>query len=219
MNRLRNIGLPSCSCGTCGRSSALSRRQFLCTAATGSLAASIAPSLIGAVPAQAQQAAGRPILLRGGCVLSLDRAVGDFERADVLVEGSRISAIRPNIDAPNAEVIDASNTIVMPGFVDTHRHMWQGFLRNVLPDGSLDDYRVLVQRKFGATMTPDDVYVADLLSALGAIDTGVTCVLDWSHIHNTPEHTDAAIKGLQESGVALCSRTAIRRTTPGDSGR
>jgi 5-methylthioadenosine/S-adenosylhomocysteine deaminase len=203
MNRLRNIGLPSCSCGTCGRSSALSRRQFLCTAATGSLAASIAPSLIGAVPAQAQQApaAGRPILLRGGCVLSLDRAVGDFERADVLVEGSRISAIRPNIDAPNAEVIDASNTIVMPGFVDTHRHMWQGFLRNVLPDGSLDDYRVLVQRKFGATMTPDDVYVADLLSALGAIDTGVTCVLDWSHIHNTPEHTDAAIKGLQESGV------------------
>jgi 5-methylthioadenosine/S-adenosylhomocysteine deaminase len=203
MNRLRNIGLPSCSCGTCGRSSALSRRQFLCTAATGSLAASIAPSLIGAVPAQAQQApaAGRPILLRGGCVLSLDRAVGDFERADVLVEGSRISAIRPNIDAPNAEVIDASNTIVMPGFIDTHRHMWQGFLRNVLPDGSLDDYRVLVQRKFGATMTPDDVYVADLLSALGAIDTGVTCVLDWSHIHNTPEHTDAAIKGLQESGV------------------
>jgi 5-methylthioadenosine/S-adenosylhomocysteine deaminase len=203
MTQLRNIGLPSCSCGACGPSSAPSRRQFLCTTAAGSLAASIAPSLIGAVPAQAQQApaAGRPILLRGGCVLSLDRAVGDFEQADVLVEGNKISAIRPNIDAPNAETIDASNTIVMPGFVDTHRHMWQGFLRNVLPDGSLDDYRVLVQRKFGATMTPDDVYIADLLSALGAIDTGVTCVLDWSHIHNTPEHTDAAIKGLQESGV------------------
>ena len=203
MTQLRNIGLPSCSCGTCGPSSVLSRRQFLCTTAAGSLAASIAPSLIGAVPAQAQQApaAGRPILLRGGCVLSLDRAVGDFEQADVLIEGSKISAIRPNINAPNAETIDASNTIVMPGFVDTHRHMWQGFLRNVLPDGSLDDYRVLVQRKFGATMTPDDVYIADLLSALGAIDTGVTCVLDWSHIHNTPEHTDAAIKGLQESGV------------------
>ena len=76
-----------------------------------------------------------------------------------------------------------------------------------------------MQRKFGATMTPDDVYVADLLSALGAIDTGVTCVLDWSHIHNTPEHTDAAIKGLQESACARCSRTAIRRTRPGGSGR
>ncbi len=98
-------------------------------------------------------------------------------------------------------MIDASNTIVMPGFVDTHRHMWQGFLRNVLPDGSLDDYRNVVQRTFGAKMTPDDVYAANLLSALGAIDTGVTCVLDWSHIQNTPEHTDACVKGLVDSGV------------------
>ncbi len=89
----------------------------------------------------------------------------------------------------------------MPGFVDTHRHMWQGFLRNVLPDGSLEDYRNVVQRKFGATMTPDDVYAADLVSALGAIDSGVTCVLDWSHIGTSPAHTDACIKGLQDSGV------------------
>ena len=98
-------------------------------------------------------------------------------------------------------MIDASNAIVMPGFVDTHRHMWQGFLRNVLPDGSLEDYRNVVQRKFGATMTPDDVYAADLVSALGAIDSGVTCVLDWSHIGTSPAHTDACIKGLQDSGV------------------
>ena len=89
----------------------------------------------------------------------------------------------------------------MPGFVDTHRHMWQGFLRNVLPDGSLEDYRNVMQRKFGATMTPDDVYAADLVSALGAIDSGVTCVLDWSHIGTSPAHTDACIKGLQDLGV------------------
>jgi cytosine/adenosine deaminase-related metal-dependent hydrolase len=184
----------------------MSRRQFLCTGAAGAAAApAVAASVIG--PARAQQAPagaaapGRTILIKGGCVLSLDRAVGDFEQADVLVEGGKISAVRPSIVAPNAEVIDGSKSIVMPGFVDTHRHMWQGFLRNVLPDGSLQDYRDLVQRKFGATMTPDDVYVADLLSALGAIDAGVTCVLDWSHIHNTPEHSDAVIKGLRESGV------------------
>jgi cytosine/adenosine deaminase-related metal-dependent hydrolase len=134
-------------------------------------------------------------------VLSLDPAVGDFEQADVLVEGGKISAVRPNVSAPNAEVIDASKAIVMPGFVDTHRHMWQGYLRHVLPDGSLADYLNLVQRKFGATMTPDDVYAADLLSALGAIDSGVTTVLDWSHIHNTPEHSDAVIKALSDSGV------------------
>jgi 5-methylthioadenosine/S-adenosylhomocysteine deaminase len=155
--------------------------------------------------AHAQQpgaaASGRPILIKGGCVLSLDRTVGDHEQADVLIEGSKISAIQPNISAANAEVIDAANMIVMPGFVDTHRHMWQGILRNVLPDGSLEDYRNLVQRKFGAVYTPEDAYAGNLFSALGAIDTGVTCVLDWSHIHNTPEHTDAAIKALQESGV------------------
>jgi len=144
---------------------------------------------------------GRPILLKGGIVLSLDRSVGDFEQADVLIEGNKISAVQPNINAPNAQVIDAKNRIVMPGFVDTHRHMWQGFLRNALPDGSLEDYRNVVQRTFGAKMTPDDVYAADYISALGAVDAGVTCVLDWSHIGNSPAHTDACIKGLQDSGV------------------
>src|SRR5262245_22929120 len=151
-------------CPCCAPS--LSRRQFLCTTAAGAIASSTAVSAI-ATPALAQQP-GRPILINGGCVLSLDRAVGDFEAADVLVQGKTIAAVRPNIEAPNAEVIDASNAIVMPGFVDTHRHMWQGFLRNVLPDGSLDDYRTVVQRTFGAKMVPDDVYAANLLSALGA---------------------------------------------------
>jgi 5-methylthioadenosine/S-adenosylhomocysteine deaminase len=201
MTHMRS-GNASCFCSACN--SVLSRRQFLCSTA----ATAAATTVIGASgqTASAQQpggapVAGRPILIKGGCVLTLDRPVGDFEQADVLVEGGKISAVRANISAPNAEVIDASRMIVMPGFVDTHRHMWQGILRNVLPDGSLDDYRVVVQRTFGAKYTPDDVYAGDLFSALGAIDSGVTCVLDWSHIHNTPDHTDAAIKALAESGV------------------
>ena len=140
------------------RSSGLSRRQFLCTTAAGVAAApALAASVIGApteAAARASPKPGRPILLKGGCVLSLDRAVGDFEQADVLIEGKKISAVQPNISAPNAQVIDAENRIVMPGFVDTHRHMWQGFLRNVLPDGSLEDYRNVVQRTFGAKMMP-----------------------------------------------------------------
>jgi 5-methylthioadenosine/S-adenosylhomocysteine deaminase len=201
MTHMRS-GNASCFCGAC--SSALSRRQFLCSTAATAAAATV----IGASgkTASAQQpggapVAGRPILIKGGCVLTLDRAVGDFEQADVLVEGGKILAVQANISAPNAEVIDASRMIAMPGFVDTHRHMWQGILRNVLPDGSLDDYRAVVQRTFGAKYTPDDVYAGDLFSALGAVDSGVTCVLDWSHIHNTPDHTDAAIKALAESGV------------------
>jgi 5-methylthioadenosine/S-adenosylhomocysteine deaminase len=201
MTHLRS-GNAACFCTACN--SKLSRRQFLCTTAATTAAAAV----IGATgdAARSQQpgsaaAAGRSILIKDGCVLTLDRAVGDFERADVLVEGGKISAVQANISAPNAEVIDASRMIVMPGFVDTHRHMWQGILRNVLPDGSLDDYRAVVQRTFGAKYTPDDVYAGDLFSALGAIDSGVTCVLDWSHIHNTPEHTDAAIRALADSGV------------------
>ena len=179
----------------------LSRRQFLCSTVAGAVAAPIlAASASGPAAAQAVRP-GRPILLKGGIVLTLDRSVGDFEQADVLIEGKTISAVRPNISAPNAQVIDASKSIVMPGFVDTHRHMWQGYLRNVLPDGSLEDYRNVVQRTFGAKMTPDDVYAADYISALGAIDSGVTCVLDWSHIGISPAHTDACIKGLKNLGV------------------
>jgi 5-methylthioadenosine/S-adenosylhomocysteine deaminase len=199
-----NFGCPCCLPRQESRHG-LSRRQFLCTTVAGAAAApAIAASVIGSVTeaqAQSRPTPGRAILIKGGIVLSLDRAVGDFEQADVLIEGKKISAVRPNISAPNAQVIDAKNRIVMPGFVDTHRHMWQGFLRNVLPDGSLDDYRNVVQRTFGAKMIPDDVYAANLLSALGAVDSGVTCALDWSHIQNSPEHSDACIKGLQESGL------------------
>ncbi|HEY6995810.1 MAG TPA: amidohydrolase family protein [Xanthobacteraceae bacterium] len=203
MTHLRGFaGDSSCACSACNPSPALSRRQFLCTTAATAVAAS---AVVGGT-ARAQQpggatAPGRAILIKGGCVLTLDRAAGDFEQADVLIEGGKISAVRPNIAAPNAEVVDAARMIVMPGLVDTHRHMWQGVLRNVLPDGSLDDYFAVVQKTFGAKYTPDDVYAGDYLSALGAIDSGVTCILDWSHIHNTPEHTDAAIKALGDSGV------------------
>jgi cytosine/adenosine deaminase-related metal-dependent hydrolase len=190
-------------CACCLPTNALSRRQFLCTTAAGVAAAPLIAATAGgeAQAATKPAQAGRPILIKGGCVLSLDRTVGDFEQADVLIEGTKIKEVKPNITAPNAQVIDASKRIVMPGFVDTHRHMWQGFLRNVLPDGSLEDYRNVVQRTFGAKMVPDDVYAADYISALGAIDAGVTCILDWSHIGNSPAHTDACIKGLQDSGV------------------
>src|SRR5262245_26929071 len=106
------------------------RRDFLATTGVA-LAAALADGC--ASPAAQQAAAPRPgarTLLKGGCVLSLDPKVGDFETADVLIDGSRIVEVRPNITA-TADVIDASAMIVMPGFVDTHRHMWQGALRNI----------------------------------------------------------------------------------------
>lgn len=139
-------------------------------------------------------------LIKGGCVLSLDPAVGDFDSADVLVEGGRIVEVRPDITA-DAEVIDAARTIVIPGFVDTHRHMWQGALRNILPDGLLSDYGRDITGTARSVMRPEDARIGNLVSALGAINAGVTTVLDWSHIGNTPAHADACIDALREAGI------------------
>jgi 5-methylthioadenosine/S-adenosylhomocysteine deaminase len=181
----------------------ISRRGFLANAAGLAAVASAgcqsqaAQQQGGAAPAPIR---GNRILLKGGCVLSLDRQVGDFEIADVLIEGSLIAAVQPNLTA-SAEVIDASNTIVMPGFVDTHRHMWQGALRNILPNGLLADYTRDITGTARSVFRPEDARIGDLVSALGAINAGVTTVLDWSHIGNSPEHTDAAIEGLRESGI------------------
>jgi hypothetical protein len=172
--------------------------------AAGAVGLSVAcqsPTAQQAVSLQAPQ--GERLLLRGG-VLTLDPGVGDFDVADVLIEGSRIAAVGPNLDA-SAEVVGASGTIVMPGFVDTHRdthrHMWQGSLRNILPNGLLSDYGRDIRGAARASYRPEDAHIGDLVSALGAIDAGVTCVLDWSHIGNSPEHTDAVIEGLRESGI------------------
>src|SRR5690349_10019939 len=111
----------SSGCPCCLPSGGLSRRQFLCTTAVGVAAApALASGVIAAAEAAPRAQAGRPILIKGGCVLSLDRAVGDFEKADVLIEGKKISTVQTNISAPNAQVIDASKCVVMPGFVDTH---------------------------------------------------------------------------------------------------
>jgi 5-methylthioadenosine/S-adenosylhomocysteine deaminase len=144
------------------------------------------------------------ILLKNGCVLSLDRRVGNFKQGDVLIEGSKIAAVGLNLSASDAEVIDASETIVMPGFIDTHRHLWEGILRNIGTDIPLEgeiSYLALVLNTLAPAYRPMDVYVGNRVSTLGLIDAGITTILDWSHIQATPEHTDAAIKALQESGL------------------
>jgi len=182
----------------------LSRRRFLASGAAGLTAlaggACGSQTVSPGTTAGGTAVQGERILLKGGCVLSLDPQIGDFDNADVLIEGSRIAAVAPNLNA-TATVVDASNTIVMPGFIDTHRHMWQGALRNILPNGLLADYIRDILTTFRTAFRPEDVRIGDLTTALGALDAGVTTILDWSHIGNTPEHTDAAIDGLRASGI------------------
>lgn len=144
------------------------------------------------------------ILIKGGTVLTLDSKIGDFSIADILIDGDTIVEIGPELSASDAEVIDASAMIVMPGFVDSHRHIWEGLLRNIGTDVPLEGragYISHVLHKLAPAFRPEDAYAGNLVSALGAIDAGVTTLLDWSHIQGSPAHTDAAIQALRDSGL------------------
>ncbi len=143
-------------------------------------------------------------LIKGGLVLSLDPGIGDFATGDVLIEDDRIAAVGPALAAGDAEVVDASGMIVMPGFVDSHRHIWEGLLRNIGTDIPLEgrtSYITFVLRTLAPAYRPEDAYAGNLVSALGAMDAGITTLLDWSHIQASPAHTDAVVQALEDSGL------------------
>jgi len=140
-------------------------------------------------------------LIRNATVISVDPKIGDLHRGDILIDGSKIAAVAPSIAADGAEIIDGTNKIAIPGFVDTHRHTWEALLRATGPDWSLGQYFTGVRVVMGGLYTPDDNYVANLLGALEALDAGFTTLYDWSHNNNSPEHADAAVKGLRDSGI------------------
>lgn len=152
---------------------------------------------------------GRKVLLRGGVILSMDPAVGNFAVGDVLIDGSKIAAVGASIEAGDATVIDATGKIVMPGFVDTHHHQFETALRSQLSnailinDGrpeSANNYYESVLQKFSMAYRPHDVYVNELYGSIAQLDAGVTTVMDVSQIHHSPEHSDAAIEGIRDAG-------------------
>jgi 5-methylthioadenosine/S-adenosylhomocysteine deaminase len=142
---------------------------------------------------------GRPVVFRGGTVLTMDDAHRVLPGADVLVVGERIAEVGPGLAVPDGTAeIDASGGIVMPGMVDTHRHMWQTAMRGYGADWTLTQYFVWYYLQWGKTFRPQDVYAGNLLSAIEAIDAGVTTSVDWSHGLQSTEHADAAVDALQE---------------------
>jgi len=152
---------------------------------------------------------GRRLLIKGGAVLSMDPAVGDFAEADILIEGKKIVEIGPNLSASDAGVVDAKGMIVMPGLIDTHHHQFETALRSFLADGLLMadglphgavNYYDYILQKFSVVYRPEDVYISEIFGSLAQLDAGVTGVLDVSQIHHSPEHSDAAIKASMDAG-------------------
>jgi len=211
------------------------RREFLALTAT---AAGLAATSCTRTPSEAPQSAStsapeglvgdgskRRILLRGGVVLTLDAKVGDFEKADVLIDGKRIAQIAPTIAADGAEVVDCSGTIVMPGFITTHHHQYEAIQRSIIADGLLagawpqETYLSVVQNIWTAgriadpanpgkiiwdlgrvPYDPEDCYISQLVACLSEISQGITTGTDTSQANHSSEHTDAMVKGLMDSG-------------------
>ena len=217
-----------------------SRRDFLkATAASGVAAAGA--NLFGPRPAGAHGddppedhgRRDRRYIIRGGAVMSMDPNVGNFSKADVLVEGKKILAVGPNLHAGGAADIDARGRIVMPGFIDTHHHQFETALRSFLADGilindksgtpsSLVTYFEYILLTFAPVYRPEDVYISELFGGLAQLDNGVTTVHDVSQIHHSPAHSDAAIQALFDTGRRAAfgyfesAGAAILGTNPGN---
>jgi 5-methylthioadenosine/S-adenosylhomocysteine deaminase len=144
-------------------------------------------------------AGDRPIVLRRGTVLTMDQSRTVLSGADVLVVGDRVAAVGQTLDVPEGTLeIDASGGIVMPGMIDTHRHMWQTAMRGYGADWTLTQYFVWYYLEHGKAFRPEDIYAGNLLSAWEALEAGVTTTVDWSHGLQTVDHAEAAVDALQE---------------------
>ena len=142
------------------------------------------------------------ILISGGTVVTMDRKLRDFSRGDIFIDGEKIAEVAREIEPPaGAEVIDAAGMIVMPGLINAHLHTWQSGLRGIAGDWAVPQYMANIHRGLATHFRPEDIHIANLMGALTSINSGMTTIVDWCHNNPTPEHTDAAIDGLEESGI------------------
>jgi 5-methylthioadenosine/S-adenosylhomocysteine deaminase len=141
------------------------------------------------------------ILLRGATVITMSPGRPDAECVDILIEDDRISHLGDCDDRPDAQTVDLSGRIVIPGLINAHLHTWQGALGLVGTDWTLLEYLHRVHAEIAPHYTPDDIYIGNLAGALNQINCGTTTLGDWCHNNLTSEHTDAAVEALQKSGI------------------
>ncbi|CAH0023223.1 unnamed protein product [Clonostachys rhizophaga] len=146
-------------------------------------------------------------LIKDVTVITMDPELGVLTESDVLLKGQYIEAVGKNLTTPSdghVEVITVSHGIVTPGFIDGHHHMWQQLIRGVCLDWSLLDYLVAIRNVYGSVFTAEDTEFSYYIAGLDLINNGITCVLEHGHIMNSPQHADAAIKGLKNSAIRGC---------------
>jgi 5-methylthioadenosine/S-adenosylhomocysteine deaminase len=141
------------------------------------------------------------ILFKGATILTMDGRSADLPAGDLLVEGDRITAIAPDLAVDDAEVIDATGMVMCPGFVDTHRHTWQTPLHGVRTDWNLLDYMTYIRGMYCVSYEPEDAELANWVGALEALDSGITTLVDHSHLQLSEAHSDALVAGFVRSGI------------------
>ena len=157
-------------------------------------------------------------LIKGAAVITMD-ALGDLPQGDILVTGDTLTEIAPVIHAADAEVVDATGFIIIPGLVNAHMHTWQTALRGLASNWTLLEYFQKMHAGLATVFQPEDLHIATLVGALNQLNCGTTMLADWCHNNPTPQHNDAAISGLLESGIraAFFHGTAKPNPKPGQT--
>jgi 5-methylthioadenosine/S-adenosylhomocysteine deaminase len=143
-----------------------------------------------------------PILIKNARIVSMDVQIGDLSSGDVLIDDDVIVAVGVDLECPaGTEIIDATDKILIPGLVNAHLHTWQTVLRGIAVDWTMSDYMKGIHAGLATIFSPEDIHISTLVGALNQIDCGTTTLVDWCHNNPTPDHTDAAIAGLEDSGL------------------
>ena len=140
-------------------------------------------------------------LINGAAIITMDPAIGDLRKGDVLIEDDRIVAVASEIEAGDAAVIDGTHTLLLPGLINGHLHTWQTGLRGLAADWTVAEYMQAMHRGLATLFRPEDIHIANLMGALNQINNGVTTLVDWCHNNPTAQHSDAAIQGLDDAGI------------------
>ncbi len=189
------------------KTNTISRRNFLEAVAAlsslGAAACAAGPQQTMRMSAADRKAGKLPprgeFVVRNAYVVTMDEKLGDLPNGDVHVRNGALVAVGPNLSAPGAEVIDGRNRIALPGFVDTHFHLWGSFARGVVADGDFDYFPVM--SRLGPVMTPEDAYNSARLGIAEAINSGLTTIHDWSHNIISGAYADADLRALRDCGI------------------